>query len=149
MVSLIQCVSYGKVIIREDLRAEIGSGVVIFIGFVKDDNETTLKNHMHRLIHLRVLPDSKGKINISIKESGGEILLVPQFTLAASLKKGNQPSFDSALRQSLAEELFIKGYELLAKTMPNKVRKGVFGADMRIELCNLGPNTYHLDSNLD
>ena len=89
------------------------------------------------------------KTNINIKDAGGELLIIPQFTLAASLKNGNRPSFSSALKPKLANELFVEGCKLLELHLNEKLKKGVFGAEMQIELCNLGPTTYYLNSDLD
>jgi D-aminoacyl-tRNA deacylase len=149
MISLIQRVSFGKVIINGMLYSEIRSGIIVFIGFTTNDNLTIVGDQIDRLIHLRAFPDEQGKTNINIKDAGGELLIIPQFTLAASLKNGNRPSFSSALKPKLANELFVEGCKLLELHLNEKLKKGVFGAEMQIELCNLGPTTYYLNSDLD
>ena len=149
MISLIQRVSFGKVIINGDLYSEISFGIVVFVGFTANENLTILRDQVDRLIQLRVLPDEQGKTNLNIKDAGGELLIIPQFTLAASLKSGNRPSFASALQPKLAKELFIETYKLLELHLNEKLKKGVFGLDMQVKLCNLGPTTYYLNSDLD
>lgn len=142
---LVQEVKYASVTIDGLKVASIGRGFLLFVGFNTEDNEDILPKMADKVVKLRIFPDENGKTNKSLTDVGGEILSVSQFTLYASAKDGNRPSFVNAMRPELSSPLFDKWNELLRQRFP-KVQTGVFGADMKVELLNDGPFTLILDS---
>ena len=142
---LVQEVKYASVTIDGEKIASIGRGFLLFVGFNNEDTEDILPKMADKVVKLRIFPDENGKTNKSLTDVGGEILSVSQFTLYASAKDGNRPSFVNAMRPELSSPLFDKWNELLRKRFP-KVQTGVFGADMKVELLNDGPFTLILDS---
>ena len=145
MIGLIQRVNWSRLSIDGDLHAEIGAGLLALVGIEKDDDSSDVEKLLHKLLSYRVFADGKGRMNLGLKDTGGELLLVSQFTLAASTTKGLRPGFSSAKPQQQAEQLFG---ELVSKAHQNHgaVRSGVFGADMQIALENNGPVTFLLRS---
>ena len=145
MIGLIQRVNWSRLSIDGDLHAEIGAGLLALVGIEKDDGSSDVEKLLHKLLSYRVFADGKGRMNLGLKDTGGELLLVSQFTLAASTTKGLRPGFSSAKPQQQAEQLFA---ELVSKAHQNHgaVRSGVFGADMQIALENNGPVTFLLRS---
>ncbi len=142
---LVQEVKYASVTIDGEKIASIGRGFLLFVGFNNEDTEDILPKMADKVVKLRIFPDENGKTNKSLTDVGGEILSVSQFTLYASAKDGNRPSFVNAMRPELSSPLFDKWNELLRERFP-KVQTGVFGADMKVELLNDGPFTLILDS---
>lgn len=140
MICLIQRVKEASVKIEGREISSISYGMLIFIGFEKDDREEVFDKAIEKILNLRIFDDSEGKLNKSILEIKGEILLVSQFTLAADIKRGRRPSFDNALEPEKSIIYFEKFYEKL-KESKIKVEKGVFGAKMEIYLINDGPVT--------
>ena len=129
----------GKVI------SSIGRGEVIFVGYTQGDNVETNDKMLQKLLKLRVFGDENGKTNLSLDSFDGEILCVSQFTLYADLRKGNRPSFTSALPGKDSEPLYNDFKKKLSLAHP-KTQYGVFGADMKVSLINDGPFTLWLDS---
>lgn len=125
--------------------ARIGRGFLLLVGFKEGDNQQTIMKMADKVLKLRVFPDENGKTNLSLKDVGGEILSVSQFTLYANMKEGNRPSFVTALRPEKASPLFALWNNVLRERMPN-LQTGVFGADMKVSLINDGPFTIFLDS---
>ncbi len=142
---LVQEVKYASVTIDGKKIASIGRGFLLFVGFNVEDKEEILPKMADKVVKLRIFPDENGKTNRSLADVDGEILSVSQFTLYASAKDGNRPSFVNAMRPELSSPLFDKWNELLKERFP-KVQTGVFGADMKVELLNDGPFTLILDS---
>ncbi len=142
---LVQEVKYASVTIDGEKIASIGRGFLLFVGFNVEDKEEILPKMADKVVKLRIFPDENGKTNRSLADVDGEILSVSQFTLYASAKDGNRPSFVNAMRPELSSPLFDKWNELLKERFP-KVQTGVFGADMKVELLNDGPFTLILDS---
>lgn len=144
-----------RVLVQEVLRAsvkiegqEVGKierGFLLFVGFTQGDDEKTISKMADKVCKLRIFPDENGKTNKSIFDIGGNILSVSQFTLYASAREGNRPSFVKAMIPSEATILFDKWNDLLRTRFPN-LQTGVFGADMKVELINDGPFTLWLDS---
>ena len=144
-----------RVLVQEVLRAsvkiegqEVGKierGFLLFVGFTEGDDEKTILKMADKVCKLRIFPDENGKTNKSIFDIGGNILSVSQFTLYASAKEGNRPSFVKAMVPAEATLLFDKWNALLRERFPN-LQTGVFGADMKVELINDGPFTLWLDS---
>ena len=143
MIGLIQRVSWAKVEVEEQLIGQIDQGILVFVGMEKNDQPEQADKLLHRLLNYRVFADSDDKMNLSVTDINGGLLLVPQFTLAANTKKGLRPSFSSAKPPSEAESLFL--YLLnQAKKQYNTVESGQFGADMKVSLLNDGPVTFSL-----
>ena len=145
MIGLIQRVNWSRLSIDGDLHAEIGAGLLALVGIEKEDTSSDVEKLLHKLLSYRVFADGEGRMNLGLKDTGGELLLVSQFTLAASTTKGLRPGFSSAMPPQQAEQLFD---ELVSKAHQDygAVRSGVFGADMQIALENNGPVTFLLRS---
>ncbi len=143
MIGLIQRVSWAKVEVEEQLIGHINQGILVLIGMEKNDQHEQADKLLYRLLNYRIFADCDDKMNLSVTDISGGLLLVPQFTLAANTKKGLRPSFSSAKPPSEAESLFL--YLLnQAKTQYNTVESGQFGADMKVSLLNDGPVTFSL-----
>ena len=145
MIGLIQRVNWSRLSVDGDLHAEIGAGLLALVGIEKEDASSDVEKLLHKLLSYRVFADGEGRMNLGLKDTGGELLLVSQFTLAASTTKGLRPGFSSAKPPQQAEQLFD---ELVSKAHQDHgaVRSGVFGADMQIALENNGPVTFLLRS---
>lgn len=142
---VVQEVKYASVTVDSVKIASIDRGFLLFVGFDSSDDENILPKMADKIVKLRIFPDENGKTNLSLKDVDGEILSVSQFTLYASLKDGNRPSFVNAMRPEFAKPLFDKWNEILKERF-NKLQTGIFGADMKVELLNDGPFTLILDS---
>ena len=142
---VIQRVSKAAVYVDENEVGRIKKGLLVFIGVGKYDNDTDLTWLINKLVNMRIFPDQTGKMNNSIVDVNGSILLVSQFTLYASTKKGNRPSFVNSADPDNAKFLYNKFIAVL-KELSIYVETGVFGANMQIELLNDGPVTVCLDS---
>ena len=143
MIGLLQRVNWGRLIIDGQVRGEIGKGLVVLVGLEKDDDEAKADRLLHRLLSYRVFGDADDKMNLSLLDIGGELLLVSQFTLAATTDKGMRPGFSSAMPPALAEPL----YDYLVQQAASsgvRLATGVFGADMKVALENDGPVTFLL-----
>ncbi len=147
MKIVLQRVKKAKVLVEGKTAGEIGTGVCLLVGIEKGDREVEADYLADKVIGLRIFPDEQGKMNLSLVETGGSILAVSQFTLAASIKKGRRPSFDQAESPELAARLFNYFVERL-KTSGLKVETGVFQAMMDVYLVNDGPVTFILDSKM-
>lgn len=143
MIGLIQRVSEAGVVVEGRTVGQIGRGLVVLVGVEKHDDETTAQRLLERILGYRVFPDAQGKMNLSLADIGGELLLVPQFTLAADTRKGTRPSFSSAAAPEQGAALF-ENFVLAARKSHPKVAAGVFGADMQVSLINDGPVTFWL-----
>ena len=145
MLALIQRVNWSRLVIDGETHAEIGPGLLALVGMEKADDSAAADKLLHKVLSYRVFADAEGKMNLGLKDVGGELLLVSQFTLAASTSKGLRPSFSSAMPPAEAEALYN---ELVAKARASydKVQSGVFAADMQIALENNGPVTFMLHS---
>lgn len=142
---LVQEVLQASVHIDNEEVASIGRGFLLFTGFCLTDEETVLPKMRDKIAKLRIFPDENGKTNRSLADVGGGILSVSQFTLYASSKDGNRPSFTACMDAGKARILFEKWNSLLKEAFPN-LRTGVFQADMKVSLTNDGPFTLWLDS---
>ena len=145
MRAVIQRVKEAKVLVEGELVASIGRGFLVLLGVAKDDTEEDLSYLARKISNLRVFEDERGKLNLSLKDVGGEVLLVSNFTLYGDCRKGNRPSFDQAAPPELAERLYLS----LAKRLEEEglsVSLGRFRAMMEVHLVNDGPVTLLLDS---
>ena len=143
MICLIQRVRSSQLHIKGALHAEIGQGLLALVGVEKEDTEVNLARMLDKIYAYRVFSDSEGKMNLSVKDIDGQVLLVSQFTLAAETQKGLRPGFSSAMPPSLAQPLF-ETMVSLARQRHSKTESGLFGADMQISLLNDGPVTFIL-----
>lgn len=124
--------------------SEIGKGLLVLLGAEKGDTEALADYLAKKIVNLRIFPDKNDKMNLSIKDVIGEVLVVSQFTLASYIKKGNRPSFSDALEEGVAEKLYEKFVDNI-KSEGLRVRKGVFKARMEVSLVNDGPVTFILE----
>lgn len=143
---VIQRVSQASVIVDKRVAGEIKVGLVILLGIEDADTEEDIFWLSGKIVNLRIFNDEDGVMNKSIVETGGEILLVSQFTLHASTKKGNRPSYLRASKPAVAVPMYEKMITQLEKDLSKKIQTGIFGADMKLELVNEGPVTIIIDS---
>lgn len=148
MKLVIQRVSQAQVSVNEEIVGKINHGAVVLIGVHENDTHADVNWLILKLINLRIFPDENGQMNRSIIASNGKLLLISQFTLLASIKKGNRPSFVQAAKPEQALLLFNFFVTEISKLMPQKIEKGVFGANMQVNLTNDGPVTIVIDSNI-
>ena len=146
MKTVIQRVNGSFVQIENDVVANIGKGLLVLIGFENSDTDEDIKWMSGKICRLRVFEDEKRVMNLSVKDINGEILLVSQFTLHASTKKGNRPSYIKAAKPDIAIPLYEKFIKQLEIDLEKPVETGKFGADMKISLINDGPVTIIIDS---
>ena len=142
---ILQRVSKAKVVINQTIYSHIKHGFLVLIGITHDDTNLDIEWLVQKILSLRVFSDSDGKMNLSLQDVQGELLVVSQFTLFASTKKGNRPSFVSSAKPEIALPIYDMFVESL-KTSGLNVCTGKFGADMKVELENEGPVTIILDS---
>ena len=131
--------------VNNEIVGRISHGFVVLVGFTQGDDEQMVEKMVNKFLGMRVFEDENGKTNLALKDVGGEILSISQFTLYGSLKDGRRPSFVNALEPKRASELY-NYFNLLIEKEGYKVEKGIFGADMKISLINKGPFTTILDS---
>jgi D-tyrosyl-tRNA(Tyr) deacylase len=144
LITLLQRVTQARVEVSKEIIAEIKSGILVLVGVQADDDESTARYYVERLLNYRVFADADGKMNLSLKDIDGGLLLVPQFTLAANTKKGRRPSFTSAANPRHGKQIFDLMVDH-AHTSYSPVECGRFGADMQLHLVNDGPVTFILD----
>lgn len=145
MVVVIQRVNKANVKVNGKSISEIKRGILIFLGIEKEDNERDADYIINKISNLRIFEDSSGKMNLSIKDVAGEIMVVSEFTLAGDCKKGNRPSFDKAMPPKEAENLYKYFIEKL-KSTGISVKEGVFRSFMHVSLINEGPVTFILNT---
>lgn len=147
MIALIQRVSSARVDVDGATVGEIGPGLLALVGVRPDDDATSGARLLERLLTYRVFPDEADRMNRSLIDSGGGLLLVPQFTLAADTRKGNRPGFSTAAAPGQAEPLFA-GLLAAARSAHPQVAGGVFGAHMQVSLLNDGPVTFWIETSV-
>ncbi|GAB6071392.1 D-aminoacyl-tRNA deacylase [Thiomicrorhabdus hydrogeniphila] len=145
MICLIQRVTQASVSINNQEIANIGPGLVILTGFEPNDDLQQIHKMMHKLLNYRIFADKNDKMNLNVQQVMGELLLVPQFTLAANTKSGLRPSFSSSAAPQVAEKLFHYFINYASENY-EKIQTGQFGADMQVSLINDGPVTFWLQT---
>ncbi|MGD8555941.1 MAG: D-aminoacyl-tRNA deacylase [Chromatiales bacterium] len=145
MIGLLQRVTEASVTVEGEIVAEIGRGILVLVGIEKSDTEANCGKLADRLASYRVFPDESGRMNLSVASTGGGILLVPQFTLAANTQKGTRASFTSAAPPETASRLFDRLVNEMQGRHP-ETASGIFAADMQVALVNDGPVTFWLSA---
>jgi D-aminoacyl-tRNA deacylase len=143
---VIQRVTEASVAVDHEITGKIGSGLLVLAGFEESDAATDLDWMAGKIVRMRLFSDNAGVMNRNVREVGGQILAVSQFTLYASVKKGNRPSWSRAARGEVSQPLFQGFVARLARELGRPVASGTFGADMRVSLVNDGPVTVSVDS---
>jgi D-tyrosyl-tRNA(Tyr) deacylase len=143
MIALIQRVSEASVIVNGNMVGEISGGILALIGVERGDAEKQADRLLQRLLAYRIFPDAAKRMNLDLRQAGGRLLLVPQFTLAADTNSGNRPSFSAAAPAAEGERLF-RHLAAEAERELKEVQTGIFGADMKVRLVNDGPVTFWL-----
>jgi D-aminoacyl-tRNA deacylase len=145
LIALIQRVRTAEVSVADECIGRIGRGMLALIGVQRDDTDRNVNRMLERLLGYRIFQDSDDRMNLSLREVSGGLLLVPQFTLAADTRKGTRPGFSTAAAPELAQRLFMQLAEHARREHP-VVETGRFGAEMLVSLVNHGPVTFWLDA---
>ena len=143
---VVQRVSQSNVKVSGELIGEIKEGLMVLVSFVDEDNDTDLGWMTKKIINLRIFNDDEGKMNRSVQDVGGDILLISQFTLHGSTKKGNRPSFIKAAKPDFAKVMYERFIKVLEQSLGKEIQTGEFGSDMKVSLVNDGPTTIIIDS---
>ena len=143
---VVQRVSQSNVKVSGEVIGEIKDGLMVLVSFVDEDNDTDLDWMTKKIINLRIFNDEEGKMNRSVQDVAGDILLVSQFTLHGSTKKGNRPSFIKAAKPDFANVMYERFIKVLEQTLGKEIQTGEFGGDMKVSLINDGPTTIIIDS---
>ena len=143
---LIQRVTEASVTIDKQIKSSISKGLLLLVGIEETDTQEDIDFLCKKTVNLRIFDDENGVMNKSVLETGGEILVVSQFTLHASTKKGNRPSYIKAAKPDISIPLYDQFCKTLSKMLGKTVQTGEFGADMQVELINDGPVTIWIDS---
>jgi len=148
MRAVIQRVAKASVTVKEKIMGEIKKGLVVLLGIEDADNDEDIEWLSSKIVNLRIFDDANGVMNISVKDIDGDVLLVSQFTLHASTKKGNRPSYIRASKPDFAIPMYEKMITRLEQDLGKKIQTGIFGAMMKVELINDGPVTIIIDTKL-
>ena len=143
---VIQRVSEASVTIDQQVHGQIGVGLMVLVGIEDADTNEDIQWLSNKIINLRIFNDANGVMNCSVKDVNGDLLLVSQFTLHASTKKGNRPSYIKASKPDIAIPLYEQFKKAIAQELGKPIQTGVFGADMKVALINEGPVTILIDS---
>ena len=146
MRAVIQRVSQASVTVEDAIIGQIQRGLMVLVGIVNEDDTLDIEWLSNKIIHMRIFDDENGVMNKSLIEVGGAILLVSQFTLHASTKKGNRPSYIAAAKPEISIPLYEAMIQQLEKDLDASIQTGKFGADMKVALINDGPVTITIDS---
>ena len=141
MKVVIQRVTFAKVEVEGKIVSEIGKGMLVLFCVEDDDTCDDLKKMVKKCVGLRIFDDEKGVMNLDIRQTGGEVLIVSQFTLAANVRKGNRPSYAAAARPEKAIPIYEEFCSMVSGEIGRPVGRGIFGADMKVSLLNDGPVT--------
>ena len=143
---VVQRVSQSNVKVSGEVIGEIKEGLMVLVSFVDEDNDTDLGWMTKKIINLRIFNDDEGKMNRSVQDIGGDILLISQFTLHGSTKKGNRPSFIKAAKPDFANVMYERFIKVFEQSLGKEIQTGEFGGDMKVSLINDGPTTIIIDS---
>lgn len=146
MKAVIQRVSQASVTIAGKITADIDTGLLVLLGIVADDAGEDIEWLVSKIMNLRVFGDENDIMNLSVKDCNGDVIVVSQFTLHASTKKGNRPSYIKAAKPEIAVPLYEQFIEVAEAALGKKIQTGVFGADMKVQLINDGPVTIVIDT---
>jgi D-tyrosyl-tRNA(Tyr) deacylase len=146
MIAVVQRVSESSVTIDGAVRASIGKGLLVLVGIEEADGAEDIDWLSAKIVNLRIFNDANGVMNISVRDEGGDLLVISQFTLHASTKKGNRPSYIKAAKPQVAIPLYEQFIQALEVQLGKKVFTGEFGADMQVQLINDGPVTILIDT---
>ena len=146
MIAVIQRVTEASVVIDNKVAGKIGTGLLVLLGIEDADNDEDISWLANKVANLRIFNDASGVMNVSVKDLDGDILLVSQFTLHASVKKGNRPSYIKASKPDVAIPLYENFIKVLGNNLGKPVQTGEFGADMKVSLLNDGPVTIIIDT---
>lgn len=146
MVAVIQRVSSASVTIAGAVKSSINKGLLVLVGIEDADVQEDIDWLANKIVNLRIFNDSEGVMNVSVKEDGGDIIIVSQFTLHASTKKGNRPSYIKASKPDIAIPLYEKFVKAVEAVLEKSIQTGEFGADMKVSLLNDGPVTIIIDT---
>ncbi len=146
MIAVIQRVSEASVTIEQQIKGVIQQGFLILLGIAADDTEEDTQWLVKKIINLRIFSDDEGKMNLSLDDVSGDILLISQFTLQASTKKGNRPSYIKAARPEVAIPIYDNFIKVMETSLGKPIQTGEFGADMQVQLLNDGPVTIIIDT---
>lgn len=146
MIAVIQRTGQASVTIQGSVKSKIDKGLLVLVGIEDADNEEDISWLAAKIVNLRIFNDSEGVMNVSVKEDGGDIIVVSQFTLHASTKKGNRPSYIKAAKPPVAVPIYEKFVKAIETELGKPVQTGEFGADMKVQLLNDGPVTIVIDT---
>ena len=146
MIAVIQRVSESSVTIDGKVKSKIGIGLMVLLGIEEADGKEDIEWLAKKIVNLRIFPDEQEVMNKSLLDVGGELLLISQFTLHASTKKGNRPSYIKAARPEIALPLYEEAIRVLEAELGKSIGTGTFGADMKVSLINDGPVTIQMDT---
>ena len=146
MRAVIQRVSFASVKVNQEIIGSIKNGILVLLGVENEDNDEDIKWLANKIVNLRIFDDDNGVMNLSLLSKSFEVLLISQFTLHASTKKGNRPSYLKAAKPEISKPMYLKFADQLSLLMAKEVQTGEFGADMKVELLNDGPVTIIIDS---
>lgn len=143
---VIQRVTSASVTIEDKIHGEISNGLLVLLGITNGDTQEDIDWLINKITGMRIFSDAEGKMNYSVKDMDGDILLISQFTLFANVKKGNRPSYTEAARPDVAIPLYEAFIDSLSRKLNKNIATGKFGADMKVQLLNDGPVTITVDS---
>ncbi len=146
MIAVIQRVSHASVVIDGKIKSEIRDGLLVLVGIEDADTKEDIDWLASKIVNLRILNDAQGVMNVSVKDAEGDIIVVSQFTLHASTKKGNRPSYIKAAKAEIAIPLYEAFVESIEFNLGKPIQTGEFGADMKVTLLNDGPVTIIIDT---
>ena len=146
MIAVVQRVSAASVKIENRIKSAVASGLLVLLGVEDADNQEDIDWLASKIVNLRIFNDEQGVMNVSVKDINGEILVVSQFTLHASTKKGNRPSYIKAAKPEIAIPVYESFVKVLQSNLGKEVQTGEFGADMKVSLVNDGPVTIIVDT---
>ena len=145
---VVQRVSQSNVKVSGEVIGEIKEGLMVLVSFVDEDNDTYIGWMTKKIINLRIFNDDEGNMNRSVQDVGGDILIISQFTLHGSTKKGNRPSFIKAAKPDFANVMYERFIKVLEQSLGKEIQTGEFGGDMKVSLINDGPTTILIDSKI-